>query len=45
MGHAERMGEKINTYMVLLGKPEGKGQTEVAGVEGNNIKMFLKVLR
>jgi len=26
VGHAARMGEKINIYMVLLGKPEGKGQ-------------------
>jgi hypothetical protein len=23
-GHAARMGEKMNVYMILVGKPEGK---------------------
>jgi len=45
VGHAARIGEKINAYMVLLGKPEGKRQSVVAGVEKDNIKMVLKVLR
>jgi hypothetical protein len=45
VGHAARMGEKINIYMVLLGKPDGKVQSKFAGVERDNIKMFLKVLR
>ena len=45
MGHAARIGDKINSYMVLLGKPKGKRQSEVAGVERDNIKMVIKVLR
>jgi len=39
------MGEKMNAYMVSLGKRKGKRQSEVAGVERDNIKMVLKVLR
>jgi hypothetical protein len=45
VGHAARMGEKMKAYLVLLGKPKGKRQSEVAGVERDNIKMVLKVLR
>jgi hypothetical protein len=45
VGHAARMGEKIKAYMFLLGKSEGKRQSEVEGVEKNNIKMVLKILR
>ena len=38
-------GEKIKVYMVLVGKPRGKRQLEVAGLERDNIKMVLKILR
>lgn len=46
MGYAAQMGKKINAYMVLVGKPRGKRQSEVAGEEMmDNIKMVLKALR
>jgi len=45
VGYATRMGKKIKAYMVLVGKPRGKIQLEIAGVEMDNIKMVLEVLR
>jgi hypothetical protein len=34
-------GEKINTYIVLMGKPEGKHQLKVPGVDGRIILNWL----
>ena len=36
-GYVARMGEKIGTYRVLVGKPEGKRHLEDPGVDGRII--------
>jgi hypothetical protein len=44
-GHVERIGAKLNTYMILAGKPEGErplGRPRRRWVD--NIKMDLKEL-
>jgi hypothetical protein len=35
--HVARMGEIINAYNILVGKPEGKTQLEDLGVDGYTI--------
>jgi hypothetical protein len=44
-GHIARMGEKRNTYWVLVGKPEGRRQHGQPRLSlEDNIKMDLKVI-
>jgi hypothetical protein len=33
-GHAARMGERMNAYRILVGKPEGKNHLEDQDVDG-----------
>jgi hypothetical protein len=37
VGHVERMGEIINIYKILFGKPGGKRQLKELGVDGKII--------
>jgi hypothetical protein len=42
-GHVARMGEKLNTYRLLVGKPEGKRSLERPRCRWvDNIKMNLR---
>jgi hypothetical protein len=44
-GHTARTGENINTYRILMGKPEGKRLLRRPGLKwGNNIKTDLIVV-
>jgi hypothetical protein len=36
-GHTARMGDMINAYIILIGKPEGKRLSEDLGVDGRVI--------
>jgi hypothetical protein len=41
MGHVACMGEVINAYNILIGKPEGKNHLEDLGVDGKIILEYI----